>query len=518
LWLCAACVVVALLLPIAYLLIRAFGADSAAWSSLLRPRTIEVVARTVLLALCVALACLLIAVPLAWLTVRSDVPLRRLWAVLTPLPLVIPSYVSAYLFIAALGPRGMAQQFLEPLFGIERLPDIYGFPGALFVLTLLSYPYIQLGARAALLRMDSAMEESARSLGHGAWSTFWHITLPMLRPTLSAGCLLVVLYVVRDFGAVAMMRYDTLTRIIYTQYQSFNRSQAALTALLAVGITLAILALDARARDPVSKIGARAATGADRPPKTVKLGMWRWPAFLFCALITFLALIMPVLSLGYWFVRGLTVGEGVPELSLAIANSALASALGAIAALLTALPLAVLIVRHVSRGTRLLERITYICFALPGIVVALSLVFFGANHVPWLYQTLPMLILAYAILFVPQAVSSLRVSLLQIPHHLEEAARGLGCKPWEAFRAISLPLMQPGVLAGAGLVFLTVMKELPATLILSPIGYRTLAVAVWSAISEAFFAAAAAPALLIILLSSVPMTFFILREKSGDLS
>jgi len=246
--------------------------------------------------------------------------------------------------------------------------------------------------------------------------------------------------------------------------------------------------------------------------------MWRWPAFLFCALITFLALIMPVLSLGYWFVRGLTVGEGVPELSLAIANSALASALGAIAALLTALPLAVLIVRHVSRGTRLLERITYICFALPGIVVALSLVFFGANHVPWLYQTLPMLILAYAILFVPQAVSSLRVSLLQIPHHLEEAARGLGCKPWEAFRAISLPLMQPGVLAGAGLVFLTVMKELPATLILSPIGYRTLAVAVWSAISEAFFAAAAAPALLIILLSSVPMTFFILREKSGDLS
>jgi iron(III) transport system permease protein len=516
LWLAALAAVVAVLLPITYLVVRAMEADAAMWMALLRPRTFEAIGRTVLLAGAVSIACMLIALPLAWLTVRTDVPLRRVWVVLTPLPLVIPSYVGAYLFVSALGPRGMVQQVLQPLIGLERLPDLYGFPGALIVLTLLSYPYVLLGVRAALLRLDPDIEEAARSLGHGRLSAFIHVTLPLLRPALASGCLLVVLYVVRDFGAVAMLRYDTLTRAIYTQFRSFDRPHAALLALVTVGITILILLLDARTRDMVSRVGARAASGADRPPSVLKLGKWRWPACVFCALVTVFGLIMPGLTLVYWLMRGLNVGESMPELGSAVTNSMVASALGTVVTVMLAMPVALLVVRHASRATHAIERTIYVCFALPGVVIALALVFFGANHAPWLYQTLPMLILAYSILFVPQAVGALRSSLLQIPYSLEEAARGLGCRPMRAFFVVTMPLLKPGLLAGASLIFLTVMKELPATLILSPIGFRTLAGSVWSAMSEAFFAAAAAPALLLILMSSAPMALFLLHRDAAD--
>jgi iron(III) transport system permease protein len=172
-----------------------------------------------------------------------------------------------------------------------------------------------------------------------------------------------------------------------------------------------------------------------------------------------------------------------------------------------ALPLAILSVRHPGVITRLSERITYMGFALPGIAVALGLVFFGANYAPWLYQTLGLLVLAYVVLFLPAAVGPIRASLLQVSPNVEDAARSLGSSPARLLTSITVPLVRPGILAGAALVFLLVMKELPATLILSPIGFQTLATSVWSAASEAFFARAAAPALLLILVSSISLTF-----------
>jgi iron(III) transport system permease protein len=232
--------------------------------------------------------------------------------------------------------------------------------------------------------------------------------------------------------------------------------------------------------------------------------------------VVFFSLGLPAGVLAYWLVRGLQAGETVAGLGPAAWNSILASGLAAVATLGAALPVAVLAVRRPGPLTRRLERLTYSAFALPGIVVALALVFFGANHARWLYQTLPMLILAYGILFIPQAVGALRASLLQIHPNVEEAARTLGRRPAEVFVAVTLPLLRPGLVAGASLVFLTAMKELPATLILAPIGFKTLAAAVWSAVSEAFFAQAAAPALLIVLMSSLPMAFFILREQRVD--
>jgi iron(III) transport system permease protein len=443
--------------------------------------------------------------------VRTDLPGRKLWTLLTPLPLVVPSYVGAYLFVSALGPRGLLQGWLEGPLGITRLPDIYGFPGALLVLTLLNYPFVLLSLRAALQRLDPALEEAARSLGKNPWQTFWRVTFPQLRPSLAAGGLLVLLYVLRDFGAVAVMRYNTFTRVIYVQYQnSFDRSAAAALSILLVALSLLVLAAELRWRGRASHH-----TAARTPKKAavVALGHWRWPALCFCGLIVGLALLLPAGILIYWLLRGLLSGEVLGSLWLASRNSILASAMAALLAVAAALPIVILDVRRPSVGSRLLERISYIAFALPGIVVALAMVFFGANFAPWIYQTLPMLGLAYLVLFLPQAIGAVRNSMLQAHPSMEEAARSLGKSPPEVFRRITLPLVRPGLASAAAMVFLTTMKELPATLILAPIGFKTLATSVWSAVSEAFFAQAAAPALLLILASSLPMAIFVSREN-----
>lgn len=511
LWAGASLVAAAVLLPTAYLLLRALAADAEASAALLRAGTWATLARTAWLAVAVTALATVIAVPLAWLTARTDLPLRRMWAVLTPLPLVIPSYVGAYLYASALGPRGLLQQALEAPLGVTRLPAIYGFPGALFTLTMLSYPYILLSVRAALWRMDPALEEAGRSLGYGPWVTFRRVTLPLLRPALGAGGLLVALYTLRDFGAVALMRYDTFTRVIYVQYRSFDRAGAAFYALLLIGLTLLILALEARTRGRARY--DHGSVGAARPPATVALGRWRWPALAFCAAIVGLSLALPTGMLLYWLVRGLRAGEGLGALWAPTLNALLASGLAAGATVLAALPVAILIVRRPSRLTRLLEGLSYSAFALPGIAVALALVFFGIGLAPFLYQTLGMLVLAYGVLFLPQAVGALRSALLQVHPSLEEAARSLGHGPVQVLLRVTAPLIRPGAVAGASLVFLTAMKELPATLLLAPTGFKTLATEVWSAVSEAFFARAAAPALLIVLLSSVPMALFIMREE-----
>jgi iron(III) transport system permease protein len=511
LWFGALLVVAALLLPPIYLAIRAFEAGDAALDALFRPATWLIIARSAGLSLAVTAVSALIAVPLAWLTVRSDVPFRRLWAVLTPLPLVIPSYVGAYLFVSAFGPRGLLQQLLEAPFGVTRLPSVYGFWGALCILTILSYPYMLLGAQAALRRMDPTLEEAAASLGQNRLQIFRRVILPQLRPALGAGGLLVALYVLRDFGAVAILRYDTFTRVIFQQYRSFDRAQAAFFALLLVGLTLVLVALEARTRGRARY--DQSSVRVVRTPTVVPLGGWRWPAFAFCATIVGLGLVLPALLLLYWLARGLLAGEALGVLGPAATSALLASAAGAVVTVVAAMPIALLAVRHPSRLSALLERVTYAAFALPGIAVALALVFFGITFARSLYQTFAMLILAYLILFLPEAFGALRAALLQVHPSLEESARSLGRRPLQVFFGVTAPLIRPGIVAGAGLVFLTAMKELPATLLLAPIGMRTLATEVWTAVSEAYFARAAAPALLLILCSSLPLALIAVREQ-----
>lgn len=505
-------VALGLLLPLVWLLIRATGASEATLASLTRAATWATLGRSVLLAVSVTGVAGAVAVPLAWLTTRTDLPLRRLWAVLTPLPLVMPSFVGAYLYVSALGPRGLlVTALLEPVLGVERLPSFYGFPGALFVMTLMTYPYLLLSVRAALSQLDPALEEAARSLGHSPWQVFWRVTLPHLRPALGAGGLLVALYTLRDFGAVSTLRYTTFTRAIYVQFNAFDREGASALALLLVALTLVFVWIEARTRGR-ARYYAAGTVGGVRHARRVRLGVWRWPALLFVASVVFLGLVLPLALLGYWLVRGLLAGEVIGTLWAATGNALLGSGIAALAVMAAALPVVLLVVRYPGRGTRLLERLAFSVYALPGVVVALALVFFGIHVARPLYQSLAMLVFAYVILFFPQAVGAVRASLLQVHPSLEESGRSLGHHPLTVLRRVTLPLVSPGVLSGAALVFLTAMKELPATLLLAPTGYRTLATEIWSAVSEAFFAQAAAPALLLVLLSSLPMALLLARD------
>jgi iron(III) transport system permease protein len=500
-----------LLVPL-YLVVRTLESGQVALELLARPTTLMALLRTGWLALAVTVGAAALALPIAWLTTLTDLPGRRFWTVAAALPLVLPSFIMAYLMVSILGPRGLAQQLLFPLTGLERLPNIYGFPGAFLVLTLMTYPYTLLTVRAALRRLDPSLVEAARGLGLTSWQAFWRVIVPQLRPALAAGSLLVGLYVLRDFGAVTMMRYDTFTRLIYIQYQSFlSRSLAAALALVLVVLTVLVLALEMRSRGRAQY--ARRSAGAARQWQPVALGRWRWPALICLTTVVTVSLVLPAGGLLYWLLRGLNQGPDLAGLVRPAWNSLSIGLAAAGLTMAVALPVAVVSVRRGGRLGQLAERLTYTGQALPGIVVALALVFFGTRFVPSLYQTLAMLLLAYTILFVPLAVGAARASLLQVSPSLEEAGRSLGQSPWQVFRRITLPLLRPGVLAGFALVFLTVMKELPATLILSPIGFRTLSTAVWSNISEAFFAQAAGPALLLILLSSLPLALLTLREK-----
>jgi iron(III) transport system permease protein len=494
----------------AYLVLRAAEADASSWSLILRGHTAALAARSVGLAIAVTVAAVVIGVPLAWLTTRSDLPGKRAWAVLLSLPLVIPSYVGAFALLAAFGPRGLLQQMLEGPFGVARLPDISGFPGAFISLTLFTYPYVFLLVAAGFRGLDPSLEEAARSLGQSRWRTFRTVTLPMLRPSIAAGGLLVALYTLHDFGAVSLMRFNVFTQAIYLQYKgAFDRTPAAILSLMLIALALIVLVLERRARGRARyhRMGA----GSARPLPVVPLEGWRVPALAACTGLAVIAFIGPISVIVFWLVRGLASGGDAVLPWTAAAGSVIASAGGAAVALVAGLPIAILSGRYAGRVSGGAETLSYSGYALPGIVVALAFVFFAANFTPALYQSLPLVVVAYTVLFLPQMTEPLRGSLLQVGPRVEEAGRALGRTRGQVFARITAPLISRGAAAGLALVFLTAMKELPATLLLRPTGFETLATRVWTGASVGLYAKAAGPALMLIVICCVPL--YVLARK-----
>jgi iron(III) transport system permease protein len=509
----AACTVVALVcLPLAYLALRVVQGGADAWSVLGRHRILELVGQTALLVVLVTAVALVLGVSLAWLVTRTDLPGRRFWAIAAGLPLVIPSYVAALILLAAFGPRGFLQQILEGPFGVERVPEIYGLWGAVLALTISTYPYVYLLAVASFRELDPALEEASRSLGRSRAQTFRRVTLPVLRPSLGAGALLVALYTLSDFGAVSLMQYSSLTRAIFLQYRSlFDRTPAAVLSLVLVLLTVVVLLLEAYSRGRARY--HRPSPGAARAAQRVRLGGWQWPALAYCAGVVGFALALPLAVIGYWLERAFSLDRDLGGVWGPALSSVLVSAVAAGAAVAAALPVALLATRYRSGWTRALERLAYSSNALPGIVIALSLVFFAANYAGFAYQTLALLVFAYVVRFFPQAVAGTHTALLRVDPHLEEAARGLGRSPRRAFATVTAPLMAPGLLAGAALVFLSTMKELPATLLLAPIGFETLATEVWTATTVAAYSRAALPALLLVLFSAPFVYLLTIRRR-----
>jgi iron(III) transport system permease protein len=510
----AGAVVAVVALPLVYLAIRAGTGGADAWSVLGRSRLLELVGQTALLVAAVTGAAVVVGVPLAWLVTRTDLPARRFWAVAAALPLVIPSYVAALVLLAAFGPRGLLQQVLEGPFGVERVPEIYGFPGAVLALTVSTYPYVYLLVAAALRDLDPSLEEASRGLGRSPLYSFRRVTLPVLRPSLGAGALLVALYALSDFGAVSLMQYGSLTRAVFLQYKAlFDRTPAAVLALVLVALTGLVLLLEAWARGRARL--HRASPGTARQAAPVPLGRWRWPALAFCGGVVGSGLAVPLAVIGYWLERAISLGRDLDAAWGPAFNSVLVSALAAGAAVAAALPVALLAVRYPARWTRSLERLSYSSNALPGIVIALALVFFAANYASPVYQTFGLLVVAYVVRFFPQAVAGTGSALHRVDPRLEDAARGLGKSPRLVFATVTAPLVAPGLLAGTALVFLSTMKELPATLLLRPIGFDTLATEVWTATTVGSYSEAALPALLLVVLSS-PFVYLLATRREVE--
>lgn len=499
----------AAVLPAAYLVVVIAGDFSAAMETAFSSRALETLLRTAALTAAVVAASIAIAVPIGWLTVRTDLPGRRLWAVLCTLPLVIPSYVGAYLLVAALGPNGMLQEAL----GVDRLPSIYGFTGAWLVLTLFTFPLLLIPLRATLRRIDPQLEDAARAMGRSPLEVFRTVVLPQLRPVIAAGSLLVALFVISDFGAVSILRFHSFTSEIYVAYQSsFDRVAAAALGAVLVVAMLALLLVSSRVRG--SKTVHRLGPGTLRPTQPYRLGRWRWPAIAFCSLIVLVAFALPVGVLVYWASKGISTGSTSWNTIAALGGNSLliaawAAAVGAIAALIVA----ALAVRYPSASARAVERLSHAGYALPGILVALGLVFFATRAVPALYQTIALLVFAMTIHYLPLAIGPIASSLVQLSPRIEEAARGMGRGPAEVFRTITIPLARGGVMAGAALVFLHAMKELTVTLILSPIGFKTLATDIWTQTTYGFYEASAIPALVLLAVAAIPV--YLLSEQGA---
>ncbi len=504
----------AALLPAFYLVVRAVDGGSETWDFVFRVRTAQILGRTALLIAIVTVFSTVIGTLLAWFTLRTDLPFKKPMTVAIVLPLVIPSFVMATTAIEFFGIGGVLEGWLSP-FGVERVSSFDGLRGATFVLVLMTYPYVFLAARGALRRLDPALEEAARSMGYGASQTFRMVTLPILKPALAAGALLVALYTLSDFGAVALLRYETFTFAIFNQYESaLNRSIAAGLSLVLVFFAIILLTGEGMTRGRARY--HRSTVGSVRPAVDMGLGRWRWPVLGLISIPVLVGLVVPVGVLTWWLVRGLIKDQSMTALLEPAMNSIVISLIAAILAVALAIPVAVLAVRYSSWWpSRLIERVTHIGFGLPGIVVAISLVFFGVNYARPVYQSNWLLLFGYVVLFLPAAVGAIRYSLMQVSPRIEEAAQGLGRRPWKVMSSVTLPMIMPGVLAGGALVFLMTMKELPATLILSPIGFKTLATVIWDASTDAFFARTAAASLLLIALAGIPMAYMVFRDSSN---
>ena len=494
-------------LPLVYLAVRTIEtARQRGIADLFTDRVPALAARSLALAAVVTAGCVVLGVGSAFLVTRTDLPGRRVFGVLAALPLAVPSYVAAYAWVAAV-------HLVDPLFGFE------GFWAAALVLTLCSYPYVYLPAAAVLVGADPAAEEVSRSLGRGSWRTFTGVTLRQLRPAVAAGGLLVALYVLSDFGAVAILRTDTFTRAVFS-YFNFGLSRPALVlATVLVALTLLLLAGETATRRRGARY-ARVGGGTGRPASRLRLGAARGPALAALAAVSALALGVPAVSLIRWFGEGVSRPGSLSEVSSATANSVGISLAGAALTLLLALPIGLLVARVPGPVSTVLDRLSYLPHALPGVVIGLSLVFFGINAVPRLYQTGWLLALAYAVLFLPLAVGAVAAAAAQAPPELEQVARSLGRRPIAVFRTVTLPLISPGIGAAAALVFLTCMKELPATLLLRPTGMETLATRLWRHTTVVEYAAAAPYAALLVAIAAVPTWLLVSRagvlSKGGD--
>ncbi|TCN52753.1 iron(III) transport system permease protein [Rhodococcus sp. SMB37] len=491
----ASAVALLALAPLCYLVIRAFdGGTEKAWGLLFRQRTLDLMLRSIALTVVVAVSCVVLGVGLAWLTTRTDLPLRRFFGVCLTIPLAIPSYVAGYTWIS-------------------QFPSLAGFAGAALVLTASSFPLVMLPVSAALASADPGMSEVARTLGRSEMWTVLTVELRRVAPVAAAGALLAALYTLSDFGAVALMRYEAFTLGIYNAYRGgFDRTAAAILGLVLVVLALVCTLIERWVRRGAT---ARIGSGTPRRAEPVRLGWWRIPASMCAIGVLTMSVLVPLAGLMRWLARSVRFTIDWSDVLATTVKTVELSATAAVVVTVLAFPVALFAARSSSSAARMAEISTYVAHGLPGITVGLAVVFLGIRFLPSIYQTTTLLIVAYVVLFLPLAVGSTRSAIDASPLVLEDVSRVLGSGRVRTDLRVTIPIALPAVTAGAALVFLTVAKELPATLMLRPRGVDTLATELWSTAQVFKYGEAAPYALALILVSALP-TFVLGRVLRGN--
>ncbi|BEP15880.1 iron ABC transporter permease [Acidothermaceae bacterium B102] len=492
-------IALALLLPEASLLLQA---RDVGWSEvdrvLFRRLSLDLLGNTVELAVIVTTAVAIIGTAAAWCVERTDLPGRRVWAVLVVLPVSIPDFVVGYSW------HSMA-------------PSFTGLHAASFVMSLDLYPLVYLPVAAALRRTDPSLEETARSLGLSRTATFRRVVLPQIRPALLGGCLVVMLALLAEFGAFEILSFQTFTTEIFAEARVDQSAASALSLLLVLlGIVVLLGEAASAGRGRLSRSGPQ----SPRPPVRHRLGLMTVPTLVGLTVLVALAVGVPVATLAYWLqhARTSTLSTTTSLLSATLSTAKYACG-AALLATVAAMPVAVLSARRRGGVGRVIERSTYLIQSVPGVVVALALVFFSVRYLPSVYQTGWLLVLAYALLFFPLALVCVRGSVAQTSPLLVEMGRSLGYRQATVFLRVTLPIIAPGVVAAFCLVFLSAVTELTATLVLVPTGVHTLATQFWAYQTNTAYAEAAPYATVIVVLAAVPslvLSLWFSRRRGGD--
>ncbi|MEN2980128.1 iron ABC transporter permease [Tistrella bauzanensis] len=528
----------ALLVAVPVLMVLAAGLnpDVGVWSHLAATVLPRYLANTLWLSVGVGTGTLVIGVGTAWLVTMCSFPGRRLfeWALL--LPMAVPAYVIAYTYAGLLDYAGPVQETLRWLIGATSRRD-YWFPqvrslgGAIVVMTLVLYPYVYLLARAAFLEQSVCVIEIGRTLGNGPWACFRRIALPLARPAIVTGVTLALMEVLADFGTVDYFAIDTFTTGIYrTWFGLGERAAAAQLAAVLLSVVLALILIER-----VSRGHARfdQTSRRYRPLPGYPLRGWRGAgALVACGLPIGLGFLLPASALGLWaLTSSLTSGDGFPRLvltSLALAASA--------AVLAVAAALVVAYARRLAPGrlSAVSARIAALGYAVPGAVIAVGIVVplafidgaiidgvqalgFG-NPGLVLTGTIAGLLYAYMVRFLAVSLNTVEASLGKVTASMDDAARVFGLGPGATLVRVHAPLVSGGLLTAGLLVFVDVLKELPATLILRPFNLTTLAMRTYELAGDERLADAAAPALAIVAAGILPVILLsraIARSRPG---
>ena len=517
---------VLVLLPLLVLALSWNSLDSTIWNHLLETQMARLLGNTLVLAIGVIVGVVLLGVSLAWLTSLCNFPGRRWldWALM--LPFAVPAYVLAFVMIGILDFAGPLQTTLRGWLGNDfRMVSIRSTGGVIFVLVLVFYPYVYMLARGAFLAQGRGLMEAARILGHSPWQAFWRVALPMARPAIGAGAALAVMETLADFGAVSVFNYDTFTTAIYKTWYGFYSLQTA-TQLASLLLLFVLLALYAERRAQ----GSKRFPGSDKPrqgPLFQLRGVRGWLATGYCLLVLAVAFVIPLVQLFYWL---FTSGSDFDERYWSLIRNTLT--LGGIAAVTTVV---VAMLQVLARRLQPMRRVrsavalANLGYALPGSVLAVGIMFafsvadnqlvvplqawLGVDSpAPLLLGSLFALLLAYLIRFMAVASGPLDTALARIRPALPEAAHSLGHTGASVFWRVYLPLLMPGLLSAGLLVFVDVLKEMPATLLMRPFGWDTLAVRIHSLTAEGNWPEAALPAITLVATGLLPVIVLIRRS------